>query len=235
MAFLKSIRKCLSSFHAYLYKSDWIILAAIIRWIYDLLLPDDRKAEKEEWIFERVVLDLKINIMQQYQIYLQENIASLEYFPCSESLIDSDTTEVEEESNDALAECKSKLQSVSERLVLLKLSRCLMSLSHSKSAPIFKLRYDMESRKWHEKYRQLCVLNGGCCERGCGCCDKPRQTITGEEGSVNASLSHCTVACPCCIRRRRFLIPSLEYLALTKPTAGRAVWAFQWMMNPKGL
>lgn len=53
----------------------------------------------------------------------------------------------------------------------------------------------------------ICNMRGGCCERQCGCCDKPRRTAAGEafpywtlRGKSSDFYSHCTEECGCCRR-----------------------------------
>lgn len=54
---------------------------------------------------------------------------------------------------------------------------------------------------------EQCIVAGGCCERKCGCCDKPRQTKDGkttkhydELEQLYDNYSHCTEDCGCCLR-----------------------------------
>lgn len=56
--------------------------------------------------------------------------------------------------------------------------------------------------RWEEE-RFECSLRLGCCERGCGCCEKPRKGRAGQT-SEPLERSHCTIECGCCIRWRGF-------------------------------
>lgn len=66
---------------------------------------------------------------------------------------------------------------------------------------------------WNQFYpqkslrKEQCMVAGGCCERKCGCCYKPRQTKDGKttkhydelKQSYN-NYAHCTEDCGCCLR-----------------------------------
>ena len=66
---------------------------------------------------------------------------------------------------------------------------------------------------WNQLYpqkslrKEQCMVAGGCCERKCGCCYKPRQTKDGKttkhydelKQSYN-NYAHCTEDCGCCLR-----------------------------------
>ena len=43
--------------------------------------------------------------------------------------------------------------------------------------------------------RERCSVNGGCCGRSCGCCEKPRDTTKSRW-----CFGHCTPTCDCCVR-----------------------------------
>ena len=64
---------------------------------------------------------------------------------------------------------------------------------------ITKLSVDMENGKRWEYTLKDCIKGGGCCE-------KPRQTNLNTTPGIRAdtAISHCTIACGCCIRERGF-------------------------------
>lgn len=54
---------------------------------------------------------------------------------------------------------------------------------------------------------ERCIARGGCCERGCGCCSRPRRIKHGEQTiwydmfSMSKDIyAHCTEECGCCRR-----------------------------------
>lgn len=56
--------------------------------------------------------------------------------------------------------------------------------------------------KWHllSWLRRDCARRGGCCGRGCGCCERSRSMTRPK------CFGHCTAACGCCQRSRGFEI-----------------------------
>ena len=64
---------------------------------------------------------------------------------------------------------------------------------------ITKLSVDMENGKRWEYTRKDCIKGGGCCPRGCGCCEKARQINLNTTPGIRAdtAISHCTIACGC--------------------------------------
>ena len=63
--------------------------------------------------------------------------------------------------------------------------------------------------------QERCAASGGCCGRGCGCCEKAlnrhlmpgRRNLAQEERAVAKVLGHCTVECRCCIEARGCYVP----------------------------
>lgn len=55
--------------------------------------------------------------------------------------------------------------------------------------------------KWylHPDLVNDCAGNGGCCGRGCGCCERRGQAVDRRR-----SVGHCTLNCGCCARNRGF-------------------------------
>lgn len=67
----------------------------------------------------------------------------------------------------------------------------------------FRRAFDFTHRNpiWHLEspwLRSDCAGRGGCCGRGCGCCERPRSTTRMRH------FGHCTAACGCCQRARGF-------------------------------
>ncbi|KAL4908208.1 hypothetical protein BDW74DRAFT_174900 [Aspergillus multicolor] len=77
---------------------------------------------------------------------------------------------------------------------------------------------------FHE--RRACAERGGCCDRNCGCCEKPvikyieHLIEDGKGGWTSVPLyGHCTAECGCCIRERGVYVPDVRI-----PDAGVRKW-----------
>ncbi|KAJ5975002.1 hypothetical protein N7481_008709 [Penicillium waksmanii] len=70
-----------------------------------------------------------------------------------------------------------------------------------------------ENPRWylHKDLRNDCAGKGGCCGRGCGCCEN-REIIPGRMKGVG----HCTSECGCCIQNRDFELTPEEEEKLVK-------------------
>ncbi|CAG7972700.1 unnamed protein product [Penicillium nalgiovense] len=62
---------------------------------------------------------------------------------------------------------------------------------------LIKIAYETlrENPKWYmqKELTRDCAARGGCCGRGCGCCEK-RESTPGR----NMGVGHCTTGCGCC-------------------------------------
>lgn len=192
------------------------------------------KVEMEtEWITRRVDLEYKINILHQREIHLLEEMNSFNEASSSTSLIDWEITETEKENSDnILNEYRSELSDLNHRLFLLKQYRRRMRREQLLSPLTSKTVLDIENGRGWDYGREQCIASGGCCERGCGCCERPRQTSTGQKKRLNAPLSHCTFACGCCIRDRGFYTLPDEDIELFK-SERLYMWVFEWMLDPQ--
>lgn len=61
--------------------------------------------------------------------------------------------------------------------------------------------------------QERCAASGGCCGRGCGCCEKALDQYLSparnpaQESKETTVFGHCTVECRCCIDHRGCYIP----------------------------
>ena len=76
-----------------------------------------------------------------------------------------------------------------------------------------------------------CAETGGCCARGCGCCEKSLYTYIrpigdGQKREVAEVYGHCTSECPCCIRHTGYYDPAygLPKTILTDQYERSPVW-----------
>ncbi|KAJ5259507.1 hypothetical protein N7478_012488 [Penicillium angulare] len=65
------------------------------------------------------------------------------------------------------------------------------------------------NERWymHRVLVEDCVFRGGCCARGCGCCESPER-LTSSVGKL--AIGHCSIECACCVETRGGAIPSQE-------------------------
>lgn len=235
MAFTYWLKWWLSPTYSCLYRSNWTLFASFIHWIYCLFLPDERREMEQYWNYTWGKLSLKINILRQREIYLQEQISTLGATPSSKSLIDWETTEGEESNTTTTVnEYKHELLNINQRLFLLCQYRYLMFIERPNSPIVSELLLCVENGRWWDMRQMSCILSGGCCARDCGCCERPRQPKTDQNRPAVMDRSHCTIACGCCIRYRGFGSLSKEYLKLARVTI-RRFWEFEWMVDPRGL
>lgn len=229
------LRSYVSSIYFSLYRSNWTTLASFIEWIYCFLPSNDGRGKGHESIVNGLIrLDLKINILQQRKIYLLDEITALEELQFSKSLVVLESTEEEKENltSSTLERYKTELSDLNRRLYFLKQFRWDVRQYLPEIPRITKVLVDIQNGKRWEATRKDCIARGGCCERGCGCCERPRQTSKDQENRATTALSHCTVACGCCIRERGFCSLSEEYMI--KPDK-LGVWQFKWTTNLQGL
>lgn len=95
----------------------------------------------------------------------------------------------------------------SNRIITSKIARWDLSntfLAMLKRTTVWKDKHD---RPWVWLLgRNGCADNGGCCGRGCGCCEKALLSYIRtseddlEERKEVGVYGHCTEECPCCIR-----------------------------------
>lgn len=68
-----------------------------------------------------------------------------------------------------------------------------------------------------------CSARGGCCGRGCGCCEQ--RSLSDENGR-----GHCTVNCWCCSSNRKFQIQEADWVFLESLTSVQRV--ANWYFDP---
>lgn len=86
-------------------------------------------------------------------------------------------------------------------------------------------REDREQEKYQRTAILKCAAGGGCCARGCKCCEKRRRTADGTSDQIYDVLacsynpkSHCTEDCGCCRRHWR-----LNSIAMQNQADGNAL------------
>lgn len=223
--------------------------ADVIRDVRRLFYLQSEKDRQIIWYNEYYKVDHQIETLFQREIYLLEEISFLEnkrqgYIDGKddkddETLIDAkfdiaretpeEKQELSSEDNSKLDAMKKEVPGIREHLFLLKARRGGLEFRRP-GGPWMADFYDFRLNKWWDRMQATCKERGGCCSRGCGCCREPRQPSTGQKSSANGTTYHCTVACGCCVRERRFYIPSSERLKEATNNWIRD-WELDWLIE----
>lgn len=170
-------------------------------------------------------LGLKIKLLQQQQrkIYLLELIDALKKALPSTSPTDWEVPEEEEDNEGAAI---NEVLRINQRLSLLYQSRKDLYIDRSRSPIIAQILIDDRNGRLWGHFRRHCEIGGGCCARGCGCCEKPRRPRYEPNYPTVMKRSHCTVTCGCCVQYRGFYALSDEYSKFDR------AWSLGWILNP---
>ena len=171
-------------------------LAQVVRWLSFWNLPMKSLEKGLEWSEAIVYADVSIRRVVQREIYVREEANALQKSLALEEV----------DNQDKRATKQARLEGYEDELEALnnrywELVYCAGGFESVMPAGIlgraFKsCRTDPE---WYlcQWLREDCARRGGCCGRGCGCCEKARTT----ERQWNQG--HCTSVCSCCIREQR--------------------------------
>jgi hypothetical protein len=198
----------------YLEDRNWSYLACFIIWIAKLFSSEETRLKDEKFIDNLETNISEINGLLQREIRLLEDIDELTTLAILEpDGHDQDRIRAERD-----------LSEVRQHLWLYKKFRFLTPTDVSLGPWVcewFTDRIYRPDQVWDSGSR-VCQLTGGCCERQCGCCRKPRQTDKGKTTTwadlVSRSTelaTHCEATeCGCCIRSRGFDLNDINPLSL---------------------
>lgn len=173
-------------------------LARILRWLsFCGNVSEDGRKQNTEWSQSVVILDTKGRWVVQRERYLHEEVQALE-----KSLVLSTDDDKEDmgASQRQLDAYKKELQCLNDEYNTL--YRQIWQLEGDIPYGVIKraFRAYRKDHNWYlcEWLRQDCAGRGGCCGRGCGCCERSR--TTSKKPRHGWDHGHCTSACGCCIR-----------------------------------
>jgi hypothetical protein len=180
---------------AQLIEAGYARLALFLYWcvFWDRAQPEG----PESWIKELIEIDIERRWIAQRKVCIQEKVQTLQI--SSELLLSS-----EDEAKHA-----SQLKIYKERLTGLNkrqwaLSRKKWIKEDSIDSWSFRRAYHIQRKNpdWYLSDTLIadCAGRGGCCGKGCGCCERPR-TVDRLEYGTNTR-GHCTTACSCCLNAR---------------------------------
>lgn len=197
----------------YLENRNWSYLACFIIWIAKIFSSEETRLKDEKFIYNLETNIGEIHGLLQREIRLLEDIDELTTLAILEpDAHDQDRIRAEQD-----------LSEVRQHLWLYKMFRFpipTVSLGPW-SCEWFTEGIYRPDQVWDSQSR-VCQLRGGCCERQCGCCRKPRQTDKGKtttwtdlvSGSTELA-THCeALDCGCCIRSRGFDLNDVNPLSL---------------------
>lgn len=173
----------------------------IVQFIRFALFTEDDNDSDKDWCSRIIRADIKARWIVQREIYLNEEIQALHK---SLSLLSINTDAA---ISAAAAEAEIQLNAHEKELQYLN----YVYWAHKRhiwlleaGAPVSAAGRAYEARRKHipdwylsEWLRRDCAGRGGCCGRGCGCCERARNTRDREWHH-----GHCTSACGCCVRTR---------------------------------
>ena len=169
-------------------------LCRVVRWNMFWNLDTVSRKNIREWSHAMVKTDIEVRWVMQREAYVREKLHALRKLL---KLYGPDSIDVRK---------KHEIMGYSEELKDLNL------LYHAYQKRIWKLKGDVpvgvltrafmkcrENPDWYLSawLRQDCAGRGGCCGRGCGCCE-----IAGTHREHGQARGHCITACGCCIRTR---------------------------------
>lgn len=175
-------------------------LADAIRSLSRAFTSYDAREQQWQWIAEWEQEEINGDSIIQRETYLLEEVDSRQKAAVSSRLSHEKAREIEA--------WKQELSQINQRLWHHKQERAAL-LCRVPGGAWIREYYTRRQRqdKWWEDKRVACENKGGCCERDCICCDKVRQTMSGQRCKYEKPHSHCTTECGCCIRDRGFYKP----------------------------
>ena len=200
---------------------------------YSLL--DNNKRQNRRWAHRAVVLDIEARWIVQRQAYVQEEAQAL-----SRALMLSE--DKEQQSFPELQAYEDELEELNS--LYWRYTRLHGALDGDIPLGIFNRAFRQHRKKpdWYlsKELREDCVRRGGCCGRGCGCCEKDRGNNTRQLWKRG----HCTSACGCCVRTRKSQQDvsvtmqkdmedfPFDIVALATPYSERIYLAYIWGLKP---
>ncbi|OJJ87384.1 uncharacterized protein ASPGLDRAFT_23400 [Aspergillus glaucus CBS 516.65] len=176
----------------------------ITQFIRFALFDEEDDYNDMDWCSRIIKADIKARWIVQREIYLNEEVQALYK---SLSLLPPNTDAAVSAAAAAAAEAESQLNAHEKELRYLN----YVYWAHKRhiwlleaGTPVSAAGRAYEARRKHipdwylsEWLRRDCAGRGGCCGRGCECCERARNTRDREW-----SHGHCTSACGCCVRTR---------------------------------
>ena len=166
-----------------------IQLAQVVRWCSFCNEPKKTRDHGLEWAEYVVKSDIMMRWIVQREIYLQEETRAMQKSLALQEVAD-------EKTKTRLEEYEAELKRLND--VYWEMSNCVYMLEADIPDGVLKRAFEScrADPEWYlcQWLRQDCARRGGCCGRGCGCCEKARTA------NRQWNRGHCTGMCGCCIR-----------------------------------
>lgn len=213
MGFVTFLRDYFDSLDRFLTRLNWFRLAQFARIFKELFVSAKDYKTQNKWLDDWSFVQGRIEHLLQREIYVLEEITSISH---RERLVDTgpDEKSLADDNRDATLEAyREELYRISERLRFLESHKGSIACRIPSGHLICRYLADQRSGNLWEIQRQDCRLRGGCCDRDCGCCDRPRTwPTTGQSSWAYGAKSHCSAACGCCVRNRDFYTSSAQVI-----------------------
>lgn len=179
-------------------------LAQVVRWYYFCNQPKESIIVDRSWSEDIVKGDIMMRLLVQREIYLQEETRALQKLLVLDEANDKNTArKAQLEKYEAELECLND--------VYWEISRAFYKHEANISYGVLKRAFDScrADPEWYlnQWLREDCARRGGCCGRGCRCCERPRTN------NRQWNRGQCTTTCGCCVRKQQ---RSYEFLLLDR-------------------
>ncbi|KAF7590452.1 hypothetical protein BBP40_002856 [Aspergillus hancockii] len=163
-----------------------------------------RTPQDTEWPKDIIIMDTRLRELGQREIYLREQLFSLTENTTNDPPNPSDQAQ--------LTALQTELSDLARRYWHLEREFYRREASVPAGPLARAYKTCTADERWYllGYLRYDCAGRGGCCGRGCGCCEKARNT------EKRVRLGHCTIECGCCRRARGFELTSEDQVRYQK-------------------
>lgn len=214
----------------------YVQLAQVVRWLEFCNLPKKRLEKDLEWSKCIIQGDIMIRWIVQRETYAQEETRALQKSLALEEV--DDKTEGEAVAGTAkLKKYKAELRCLNDGYWEMSHAAYLLEAEISDGVLKRAFKQCRADPEWYlcQWLREDCARRGGCCGRGCGCCEKARTN------NRQWNRGHCTRACGCCVRKQQrsdksvfwdgYEIDEVDIVSMDSPYGARLIRAYIWGLN----